>query len=143
MTTLTGVISYPIPAYSNVAIQANFYQPSHFTISNVSLGTTTIVTTSVNNNYVVGQEVRLLIPANFGCFQLNGLQGYVLSLPAPNQVEISINSSTNVNAYIAATSTQSPQILAIGDVNQGVISSTGAIVPTQGIPGAFINISPL
>lgn len=143
MTSIGSVISYPIPAYSNVPIEAQFYQPSRFVISNVTLGTTTVVTTSVNNNYVIGQEVRLLIPAAFGCFQLNGLSGYVLSLPAANQVEISINSTQNVNQYIAATSTQSPQIIAIGDLNQGYLSTSGSTVTNPGIPGSFLNISPL
>ena len=142
MTSFGSVISYPIPAYSNVAIEADFYQPSRFVISNIYLGQTTIITTSLDHNYVIGQEVRLIIPAVFGCFQLNGLSGYVLSLPSATQVEVSINSSQNVNAYIAATSTQSPQIIAIGDVNQGYTSTTGNIVPNPGIPGSFLNISP-
>lgn len=142
MTSFGSVISYPIPPYSNVAIEADFYQPSRFVISNVTLGQTTVVTTSVDHNYVIGQEIRLLIPAQFGCYQLNGLLGYVLSLPGLNQVEVSINSSRNVNAYIAATSTQSPQIIAIGDVNEGYLSTTGPIIPNPGIPGAFLNISP-
>lgn len=142
MTSFGSVISYPIPVYSNVAIEADFYQPSRFVISNITLGQTTIITTSVDHNYVIGQEIRLIIPANFGCFQLNGIAGYVLSLPAVNQVEVSINSSQNVDAYIAATSTQSPQIIAIGDVNEGYLSTTGSTVPNPGIPGAFLNISP-
>ena len=142
MASFGSVISFPTPAYSNVAIEDDFYQPSRFIISNITLGQTTVVTTSVDHNYVIGQEVRLIIPAAFGCYQLNGLSGYVLSLPAANQVEISINSSLNVNAYIAATSTQSPQIVAIGDINQGYISTTGTTVPNPGILGAFINISP-
>ena len=143
MTSIGSVVSFPTPAYSNVPIQAQFYQPSRFIISNITLGQTTIVTTSADHNYVIGQEVRLLIPAQFGCFQLNGLLGYVLSLPGLNQVEISINSSQNVNAYIAATSTQSPQILAIGDVNEGYLSTKGSTIPNPGIPGSFLNISPL
>lgn len=142
MTSIGSVVSFPTPAYSNVAIHDEFYQPSRFVISNISLGSTTFVTTLLNNNYVIGQEVRLLIPAEFGCFQLNGLIGYVLSLPNPNQVEISINSSFNVNSFISASSNQSPQIVAIGDINQGYVSNTGLTVPNPGIPGAFINISP-
>ena len=143
MTSIGSVISYPIPPYSNVAIDADFYKPGRFVISNVTLGKTTIITTSVDHNYVVGQEIRLIIPANFGCFQLNGLLGYVLTIPSVNQVEVSINSSQNVNAYIAATSNQSPQIIAVGDLNQGYLSTTGLIVPNPGIPGSFLNISPL
>jgi hypothetical protein len=144
MSFLTGVISFPIPIYQNLPIEAQYFQPSQFVISNVSLGNTTIVTTVLNTNFVIGQQVRLLIPPQFGCFQLNNRSGYVLSFPTSNQVEVSINSNVNVNAYIAGISnTNSPQIIAIGDINQGSINSNGPSQTNPGIPGAFENISPL
>ena len=133
----------PVPPYANVPIASQFFQPSVFTISAVTLGTTTIVTTTVNLNYVIGQTVRLIIPPTFGCRQLNERQGNVLSIPAANQVQISINSSQNVDPYIASTAATPAQIMAIGDVNQGVQSSTGPSIPLVSIPGSFINISPL
>ncbi len=137
------VISYPIPLYQNMPIRADFYQPSRFVISAVTLGQTTIITTTEDMNYVVGQEVRLLIPPTYGCTQLNGITGFVLSLPALDQVELNIDSSVGVNAYIEADSLiQVAQIVAIGDINSGIISSTGENIPTTNIPGAFINISP-
>jgi hypothetical protein len=143
MTSYGTVISSPTPPYSNVPIQPQFYQPSQFFISNITLGNTTIVTTIDNMNYVIGQEVRLLIPANFGCFQLNGLSGFVISLPMSNQVEISINSNQNVNQFIATTNnTQSPQIVSIGDVNNGS-NNPSPFTTSTFIPGSFINISPL
>lgn len=142
MSTLTGVISYPIPLYANVPIEAQYYQPSQFYISNVSLGTTTIVTATVNMNYVIGQLIRLLIPASFGCSQLNNLTGYVLSIPSPNQVEIAINSSQNVNAFIPSTAATKAQILAIGDINTGVTNPNGRSPTGTFIPGSFIDISP-
>lgn len=147
--TAGTVISYPIPAYANVPIEAQFYQPSRFVISGVTLGQTTTVTTTANMNYVIGQQARLIIPPSFGCIQLNESQGYVLSIPAPNQVVLSIDSSKNVDPYIASTATTVAQILAIGDINSGVISSTGRSIPTVAgntgtqVPGSFINISPL
>ncbi len=142
MTSFGSVISYPIPAYSNLPIRADFYQPRRFVISNITLGQTTVVTTSVDHDYVIGQEVRLIIPSEFGSYQLNESFGYVLTIPALNQVEISIDSSRNVDSYIAATSNQSPQILAIGDVNTGPINYHGRISNITYIDGSFINISP-
>lgn len=142
MTTFTGVISYPIPPYQNVPIHAEYYQPRRFVISGVTLGQTTVVTTSVDHDYVIGQQVRLIIPAVFGCYQLNETFGYVLSIPTTNSVEININSSRNVNQFVAATSTQEPAILAIGDVNTGVVNTHGRINQTTYIPGSFIDISP-
>lgn len=137
------VLSYPIPAYQNVPIQANYFQPSQFVISGISLGSVTTVTTTLDINYVIGQEVRLLIPPSFGSIQLNNVTAYVIDIPASNQVTLDINSSVNVDAYISSTdTTQSAQILAIGDINSGITSSTGRNIPTTNIPGAFINISP-
>lgn len=138
------VISFPIPPYSNPPIEPQFYQPSRFVISNVTLGATTVVTTIVDMNYVIGNTVRLSIPPTFGCRQLNETQGYVLSLPASNQVELSINSSVGVDAYTTSSATTKPQILAIGDINSGQINSNGIVNSNTNVsvPGAFINISP-
>ncbi len=131
----------PQPLYNNPPIQANYYQPSMFFITAISLGTTTTVTTSVNNNYVIGQQVRLLIPFSFGSRGLNGQTGNVISIPAPNQVILDINSN-GVDPFINSSAVTKAQILAIGDVNNGVINSIPGIQGTF-IPGSFIDISPL
>lgn len=136
-----SVISGPIPAYSNPPIQPQFYQPSRFEITDIEKGLTTIVTTSDANNYVIGQEVRLLVPPEFGMYQINGQQGLVVSLPADDKVEITIDSRF-YDDYIVATSNNVPQIVAIGDFNSGIISSTGRVISSTNIPGSFINISP-
>ena len=136
-----SVISYPIPPYQNLPIEPQNYQPRAFVISAITLGISTLVTTVNNMNYVVGQLVRLIIPETYGCRELNGKEGYVVGIPAANQVQVSINSSMNVNAYIASSQPTPAQILAIGDVNTGYTSSTGASVPLVAIPGSFINIS--
>ncbi len=52
------VISYPIPPYSNVPINAQYYEPSQFVITAVALGVTTTITTQVDHNIVVGQQCR-------------------------------------------------------------------------------------
>lgn len=134
--------SGPKPPYNNPPIHPEYFEPSMFFISGVTLGQTTIVTTTENNNYVIGQLVRLIIPKTFGCVQLNEISGYVLSIPSPNQVELDIDSSRNVNQYTASSANTQAQILAIGDTNTGIISSTGRNIPTTNIPGSFINISP-
>lgn len=138
-----SVISFPIPPFQNVPINANFYQPNQFFISAISLGVLTTVTTTVNLNYVVGQEVRLYIPPTFGCRQLNGQTGIVTSVPGLNQVTLNIDSSSNVDAFILSSATTQAQIVAVGDINNGYVSSTGSNIPLVTTPGAFINISPI
>lgn len=143
MTALPGVISYPIPIYQNVPIESDFYQPRRFIIEDIDLGVTTLVTTTVDHDYVIGQLIRLIIPAQFGSYQLNEAKGYVISIPSLDQVEVDIDSSRNVDAFISATvTTASPQILAIGDVNTGPVNSEGRRNNITYIPGSFINISP-
>ncbi len=136
------VITYPIPPYQNVPIEPQFYQPSMFFISAISLGQTTTVTTSVDNNYVIGQQVRLIIPNGFGSRWLNERTAYVIDVPASNQVVIDIF-SIGFDPFINANLNTKAQILAIGDVNAGYINPTGRVTTTTNIPGSFINISPL
>lgn len=138
----------PIAPYTNVPIHANYYQPQKFFISTIALGKTTTVTTTTAQDYVVGQLVRLIIPPQFGCRQLNEQQGYVISILSSTQVVVNINSSVNVDAFTSSTAKTQPQILAIGDINSGYISSTGINRATTNgntninIAGSFINISP-
>ncbi len=139
--SFTFPIVGPVPAYTNVPINANFYEPSQFFISNITLGFTTIVTTTVDMNYVIGQQVRLIIPRQSGCTELNGKIGYVLSLPASNEVEVSINSYGG-NAFTSSMAKTQPQIVAIGDITSGAINSNGNMSISTLILGSFINISP-
>ena len=131
----------PTSAYQNVPINPQNYLPRSFFISGITLGTNTTVQTTKNMNYSIGQLVRLLVPQSSGSYQLNQQLGYVISIPQQNQVVIQIDSSQNVNPFISSTSSTQPQIVAVGDINSGIISSTGANIQFQSIPGAFINIS--
>jgi len=92
MTSVGTVLSYPIPAYQNVPIEAQFYQPSRFQISNITFGKYTIVTTSEDHNYVIAQQIRLIIPPIFGTYQLNNAVGYVISIPTTTSIILNIDS---------------------------------------------------
>lgn len=131
----------PVPPYTNPPIQPTYYQPRVFTISAISLGQTTTVTTSTDHDYVIGQVCRLLIPSNFGSIQLNEKQGYVINIPASNQVELTIN-SVNSNAFVTVATGTQAQIIAIGDVNSGQINPSGRTSQVTFVPGSFINVSP-
>ena len=150
---LNTVISGPIPPYSNPPIEPQYFQPSQFVITGLSFGQTTIVTMAngkngVQPNYVIGQLVRLLIPSKYGSVQINEQTGYVISIPTTNSVVVGIN-SIGTSPFISSPtflpfqSKTPPQIVAVGNILNGIISSTGRSVPTTNVPGAFINISPL
>lgn len=135
----------PVPPYTNPPIMPGYYQPSVFTIANIALGTMTTVTTTKNHNYVIGQQLRLHIPSQYGCVSLNGAQGNVVSILSPSEVITTIY-SVGVTPFIqnpANPNLTVPQVCAIGDVNSGPLNAMGRINNATTIPGAFIDISPL
>lgn len=140
---MSGYFNPPIPAETNPPINPQYFQPSRFYISNIVLGRRTVVTTETAHNYVLGQQVKLLIPSTYGCIQLNETTGYVAFIPSSTQVTVTIDSSTNVNAFISSPTygTTQPQIIAIGDINTGYINPTGNTTQTTTIPGSFITTS--
>ncbi len=144
MTPLASgtVISYPIPAYQNVPIQDYFYKPGRFVITAINLGVFTTITTTLNMNYVIGQQVRLLIPAECGSYQLNETNSFVVEILTDNQVILELDSSKNVDPFIQAQGICKPQILAIGDVNTGSTNYQGNLWNYTTIPGTFKDISP-
>lgn len=139
-------ITGPIALFSNPPIEPQYFQPWSFAILAITLGNPTVITLVIPSitylGYVVGQQIRLVIPPTFGCRQLNGQTGYVLSVSLPNQISVAINSSVNVDPYIASSATTRAQCLVIGDVNSGQINSNGINTPLVAVPGAFINVSP-
>ncbi len=134
----------PIAPYTNPPIEPQFYAPWRFAISAITLGPTTTITMIIpsitTNNYVVGQEVRLLIPTQCGCRELNNITGFVISIPSATQVELDIF-SVGMNAFIAPTTGTQAQIIPIGDNNYGNISSTGRVNLNIGISGSFRDVS--
>ena len=110
---------------------------------NLSVPTIT-VTTDVDHNYVLGQLVKVLVPVAYGSVQLSNRQGYVVYVPSATEVTIGIP-YFNVSNFISSPvyAPNPPQIIAIGDGNQGYINPTGRVTSTTTIPGSFINVSPL
>lgn len=146
------VITGPVAPYANVPIEPQNFQPSQFIITGLTYGVTTTVTMAngtndVLPNYVVGQLVRLLIPRMYGAYQLNEETGYVISIPTTNSVVVGINSLV-VDPFISSPtflpmqSQTPPQIVAVGEINSGLISLNGRVQISTTIPGAFQNISP-
>jgi hypothetical protein len=137
----------------NPPIMPDFYLPRVFHIQAIATGTTTIITTTLPHNYVIGQTIRLILPPTYGARQLNQQTGQVISIPAPNQVQTTIYSQ-GIDPFIPSPSygPTPPQIIPVGDINNGGINN----VITQGyssgttqvpqtivfIPGSFIDVSP-
>lgn len=128
----------------NPPIVPQYYQPSVFFITDITNGLTTTITTATDHNYVVGQQVRFLIPVTYGSVQLNNQIAYVDSIPSPTTFIVLIDSRF-FDLFIPspAYGPTKPQVIAIGDANSGCINSEGRLNNGTTIPGAFKDISPI
>lgn len=136
----------------------DLYIPELCYIMSVTQANPAVITTNINHNFVVGQEVGFTIPSQWGMTQLDSAvylqnnyqpqQAYVEAVTA-NTVTVNINSS-GFTAFAYPTSATAalgmsfPQIYAIGDQNTGYQLNSSAQVPylgvtngVIGIPGAF------
>jgi len=133
----------PIAPENNPPITPQYYQPNVFNIASITNGKTTLVTTTVPNNYVVGQLVRLLVSQIYKATQFNELTAYVININSPTQFTLGLDSSS-FGLFVAnpTSGTTQPQVVAVGDLNTGYINPNGRMVNGTFIPGSFINISP-
>ncbi len=131
-STSTGNVG----SYKKVLYPA-LYFPGDLVVSAVTTGTTTIIKTTTQHNYQVGQEVGFRIPAAWGPIQLNELPnvvipgspiyGYVVSVTDFQTFVVNINSTGyaafNANQTFASfVGLKWPQVVAVGDVNTGGVS---------------------
>lgn len=132
----------PIAPYRNMPIEPQNFQPRSNTITAIAKGVQTLVTTERNVDYVVGQQVRFLIPPVAKMRQLNNQSAFVVAIPNPNQILVNIN-SVKFDAFEAQMSYQynTPQVIPIGDANIGLLNPLGRVANTLTIPGSFQNIS--
>lgn len=135
----------PRPAYSNPPIVPQYFRPGAYFITEVTKSSNAVITTNVANQYVVGQQVRFIIPNTYRMVQLNEKVGYVKAILSPTSFVTDID-TFQYNTFDPSPSygPTKPQVMAIGDVNSGVPSNaSGRINQGTTIPGAFINTSPL
>ncbi len=135
------IIQGPVALYNNVPVNPQYFKPRRFEISSISIGLTTTITSTVPMDYVIGQEVRLIIPPDYGYRFLNQTTGFVIAIPSDNEVTLNINSLGN-NSFNPGSIAQTAQIVAIGDVNTGAVNDEGRRNNITYVPGAFRNISP-
>lgn len=134
------VLSYPRPIYSNPPIKPQDYKPSRFVISAISQGLTTTITTSEDHNYVVGQQIRFIIPPDYGMRELDKKQGIIIFIPSSTQFVIQLD-TRGFNSFLNPGTSTKAQTLAIGDINSGIIATNGINISSTNIPGSFVNIS--
>lgn len=108
-------------------------------IEAISQGANTIVTTSIDHMFVIGNQVQFFIPKQWGITQLNLLKGFVIDVPASDQITVNIDTST-FNAFVTPSGpaiVDPAQVSPIGDGNSGNLSPGGIPVSPNQVPGAY------
>jgi hypothetical protein len=150
-SNFTALSGSPAGAYVKKVLYPALYSPGVNFIEAIALGTTTTVTTTAANNFVVGQQIAFQVPLSYGTTQLNYLPnsvipgspvyGYVTSVTSATQFVCSINSTGftafNTNQTVASVpGLQFAQVWAVGDVNSGGTAySGGALYPSPVVSG--------
>jgi hypothetical protein len=141
----TATSTNNVGSYKKVLYPA-LYLPEDNVISNITTGATTTVSTTMQHNFQVGQEVAFRIPTAWGPTQLNSLPnnvvpgspiyGYVVSVTDFQNFVVNINSTAatafNSNQPFASVPGQTfAQIVPVGDINTGgvQISSGSQLYP--------------
>jgi hypothetical protein len=146
----SGFASAATAGFVKKILYPNLYLPGLRYITAISSSmANTVLTTSVNHNMVVGQEVAFVIPPQWGMFQLDSLYqdqinpqftAYIISVTA-NTLTVNVNSSA-FTAFAYPTSAQAavglnfPQVIPIGDQNSGGLAP-GGVLTSLTIPGAY------
>lgn len=142
---MTFPIHGPVSAENNPPIVPQYYRPGVYYITAITRGRETIITTNKANQYVVGQQVRFVIPDTYRMIELNGMQAFIQNIIDTTSFLIRLDSS-QYNDFDANPSygPTRPQVMAIGDINSGVpANASGRTNQGTTPPGAFINTSPL
>jgi len=130
----------PTPAYSNPPIEPQYYSPRFRFIDSITRGNPTTVVTTEDNEFVVGNLVRFILPTANGIRQLNRQTGYVVEIDSTTQFLVAID-STNYDPFVSTMRPDQPQVIPVGDINNGDTNDNYQQQSTF-IPGSFINISP-
>lgn len=150
-SSYTNLSASPAGSTVKKVLYPYLYLPGELFISAITLGATTTIKTTTWHNLEVGQEVAFRIPNAWGTKELNSLPnvtipgspiyGYVVSITDNFQVVVNINSSsfTAFTTAVAVNSVQGltfPQMVAVGDVNNGgkSITSTSPLYPSPSFP---------
>jgi len=126
----------------NPPIREEFYTPQSFQISAITSNSfdNTQITTAVSNDFVVGQQVRFVIPPLCRMQALNGQNLYITQILDDQNfiVDFDVRSENAFNP--TGDPSQLPLVNPTGDINSGPINNDGAINNIIYIDGSFRNI---
>lgn len=117
-----------IPSFS---FSKPIYQPALRVIAGITNSSPAVVTTTVNNQYLAGTIVRLIVPPGFGMVQANQLVGTILPL---TDTTFAINiDTTNFDVFTLPSSFppgyNDAQVIPIGEENDILTAATNNVLP--------------
>lgn len=132
----------PNAAFNNPEINTISYFPSIHKISAITpiSDRYTQITTSASNTYVVGQQVRFLVPAQYGMSELNEVTAFVTEVISDTQFLANVNTLTFTSFIPSASTRIFAFVNPIGDVNSGALNSSGRNNNQLYIDGSFRDI---
>jgi hypothetical protein len=139
-------MSSPNNPYNLGLFPSGTYIPFICDIAGITNANPALITTTIDHDFVVGNEVQFFIPNDWGMTQLNNLTGNVLSVPTVTEFTVSID-TTFFNKFVTPTPPpfvviDPAQVAGIGDVNTGQLAPGGVLPVPNTVPGAFQNIPP-
>lgn len=94
---MSQIVAGTTGSWMKVAYDPIFY-PRRRTITKITRATQAVVTLSVTHGYKVGQLVRMIVPAEYGMTQMNGLQATIVAVntttTSGNTITLDIDSSS-------------------------------------------------
>jgi len=116
-------------AWRTIKFDPMFY-PRHRSITKITNASSAVVTMSVTHGFTVGQEVRFVVPAEFGMTEMDGLSGTITAIDTTvttgNSITVDIDSSA-FNAFVFPLSAAVPfsqaLVVPIGEDTAEALSS--------------------
>jgi len=161
VTAVTGGVNYTL-GYLNSngwaapatnadyrVIPPKYYSPYRRWITGITAANPAVITVSVAHNYLVGDKIRVYVPAQFGMTQINGQLATITAVTA-STITTDINSlAFTAFAYptsaVAAAGVSFPHIVPVGEVATKLTSSMDnvayyAMYLDTGVVGANTNV---
>lgn len=144
---LTYMVAAGVATAANIN-KVNFdplYYPRRRVISAITTGATTLVKMTVTHGYIVGQLVRLNIPATSGTVELNGLTGTVTAIDTVNNT-ITLNiDSTGFTAFVFPAAADVPftpaEVVPVGEDTAAALTAGADILSDSTINEGFIGVT--
>ena len=108
------------------------WAPINKTITSITQAANGVVTTSQSHGFFTGAFVRIVLPGNFGMYQING-QVFQITVLSPTTFSLNSNTSTYDAFNASLTTSQAPQVVPVGEIALSLASvERNTLIPVGG-----------